>query len=74
MFNIFQQIGNLIDAIFSIIEILIWVVMGLDDVVVLISSALDSLISMLEIFPPTISASLMAVCGGLFVLRIFGRS
>lgn len=74
VFDIFEQIGNVISAIFSIIEMLIWVISGLDDVITLISSALDSLLTMLDIFPVNAASALMAVCGGLFVLRIFGRS
>lgn len=74
MFSIFQQIGNVFSSLITILEVIWWVISGLDDVVVLLNSALNSLIAMLDIFPEAAAQALMGVCGGLFVLRIFGRS
>ncbi len=74
MFDIFSQIGNVFDSLISIIRVLLWVIQGLDDVVVLLTSALNSLLDMLDVFPENAAAALMGVCGGLFILRIFGRS
>lgn len=74
MFSLFSQIGNLVESIVTIIRLLFWVIGGIDDVISLLNTALNSIIDMINIFPEVVGYAFMGVCGGLFVLRIFGRS
>lgn len=74
LFSIFSSIGNMFSSLVTITEVIIWAVTSIDDVISLLTTALNSVISMLGIFPETVANALMGVCGGLFILRILGRS
>lgn len=74
MFSIFQQIGNVFDSLISLIRLAIWIVSGLDEVISLFTSGLNSFLSMLDVFPTGPAEALMGVAGVLFILRILGRS
>jgi len=74
MFSIFSQIGNVFSSMVTIIQVIVWALGGAGQVVGLVSTALSSMVAMLDIFPFEVASCLMGVCGGLFVLRIFGRA
>lgn len=74
MLNLFQQATTMIDSLITFVKVIAWVISGMDDVLEMLVHALDSFTDILAIFPINVGEALMGVCGGLFVLRIFGRS
>lgn len=61
-------------SIRSFIKIVFWWFQGITDLGEMFNAAVGILVDVFDFFPAAVVSSLMAVCGGLLVLRLFGRS
>ena len=71
-------IGDLLTSLWyafrNLFKILWWWICGIFDLADMFNTATTVLVDVFDFFPQAVVASLMAVCGGLLVLRLFGRS
>ena len=65
---------QLIYSIRSFFKIIFWWFSGITDLAANFNAAIGILVDVFDFFPAVVVSSLMAVCGGLLVLRLFGRS
>lgn len=65
---------NLIYSIRSFFKIIFWWIQGIVDLGGMFNVAIGILVDVFDFFPAAVVSSLLAVCGGLLVLRLFGRS
>lgn len=65
---------QLIYSIRSFFKIIFWWISGITDLAGNFNAAIGILVDVFDFFPAVVVSSLMAVCGGLLVLRLFGRS
>lgn len=65
---------NLIYSIRSFFKIIIWWIQGIVDLGEMFNASIGILVDVFDFFPAAVVSSLMAICGGLLVLRLFGRS
>lgn len=65
---------NLIYSIRSFFLIIFWWIRGIVDLGAMFNASIGILVDVFDFFPTAVVSSLMAVCGGLLVLRLFGRS
>lgn len=61
-------------SIRNFFKIIFWWISGIFDLADMFNTATTVLVDVFDFFPKVVVASLMAVCGGLLVLRLFGRS
>lgn len=71
---LFESIGALFHTIGTISDLLTWLVCGLLDMGEMLMESVSVFSTVIKFFPQAVVTSLTAVCGGLVVLRIFGRS
>lgn len=71
-------IGDLLTSLWyavkNIFTIIFWWISGIVNLAGMFNTATTVLVDVFSFFPNVVVASLMAVCGGLLILRIFGRS
>lgn len=65
---------SLLYSVRSFFKIIFWWVRGIVDLGGMFNAAVGILVDVFDFFPTMVVSSLMAVCGGLLVLRLFGRS
>ena len=65
---------NVIFSIRSFFKIIFWWLRGIVDLGEMFNASISILVDVFDFFPAAVVSSLMAVCGGLLVLRLFGRS
>lgn len=65
---------QLVYAIRSFFKIIFWWFNGIHGLASNFNAAIGILVDVFDFFPAVVVSSLMAVCGGLLVLRLFGRS
>lgn len=71
---IIKYIGSLLEAGITGVQYIIWLVGGLVNLGAVMSESTILFREVLEFFPYSVSSTLIAMCGGLIVFRIFGRS
>lgn len=74
MAAIAEFIINLVYSIRSFFKIIFWWIRGIVDLGGMFNASIGILVDVFDFFPVAVVSSLMAVCGGLLVLRLFGRS
>lgn len=65
---------SLIQSVFMIIQFIFWLLGGLVNLGTMMTESINIYAEILQFFPSVITSALVAICGGLVVLRIFGRS
>lgn len=71
---IIKYIGAVLEAAITGVQYIVWLVGGLVNLGSVMSESMNLFREVLEFFPFSVSSTLIAMCGGLIVLRIFGRS
>lgn len=71
---IFAYLESLANACAAGIQYLIWLITGLGNLATVMGESIVILEDVLQFFPGTISSTIIGMCGGLIVFRIFGRS
>ena len=71
---IFAYLESFANAVAAGFHYLIWLISGLGNLATVMTESLNILEDVLGFFPNSITSTLIAMLGGLIVLRIFGRS
>ena len=71
---IFEALGAVVNALLTIGSFGIWLFDGLIWMIGMMVKSVSMFGTVLNIFPAGVVSCITAVCGGLIVLRIFGRS
>lgn len=74
MAAIVESIGTMLNALLNLGDMGLWVFTGILRLASTMDDAISVLTSVLKIFPFEVYTAIVAVFGGLVVLRIFGRS
>ena len=72
--GIIKSITTIVNLIHGFFKIIGWWIMGVVDLGEMFVQSLPVFTDIFSFFPVGVSSALIAVCGGLLVLRIFGRS
>lgn len=71
---IITLISSLIQGIFSIIQMVFWVLEGMHNYGMVLLGSLNILTEVMTILPSVVASAIMAACTVLVTLRIVGRS
>lgn len=72
--GIITAITTIVNLIVGLFKIIGWWLMGIVDLGEMFVQSLPIFTDVFSFFPVHVASALIAVCGGLLVLRIFGRS
>lgn len=71
---IISWLESLVDSIFTGIQFLFWLLGGLVNLGTVMTESINIFSEILQFLPGVVTSTMIAVCGGLVVFRIFGRS
>lgn len=71
---IIAWLESLVQSIFMGIKFLFWMLGGLLNLGTVMTESINIFAEILEFLPSVVTSTMIAVCGGLVVFRIFGRS
>lgn len=74
MAAIFDVILNVFRSLVNLVQVVFWLVEGVHRLAGMMINSISFFGETLDILPTAVASSMIAVCGGLVVLRIFGRS
>lgn len=69
-----EILSTIVNAILTLGDMGIWLAQGLLQIANMMTRAIAVFGSVMRLFPVGIASAVTGVCGGLIVLRIFGRS
>lgn len=71
---IIAWLESLVQSIFMGIKFIFWMLGGLLNLGTVMTESINIFAEILEFLPSVVTSTMIAVCGGLVVFRIFGRS
>lgn len=71
---IISWLESLVQSIFMVIQFVFWLLGGLVNLGTVMMESINIFAEILRFLPATVTSTMVAVCGGLVVFRIFGRS
>lgn len=74
MSAIVDFLSTILNAILTLGDISIWLATGLANIGAMMVKSISVFGTVMRIFPLGVASAVTGVCGGLIVLRIFGRS
>lgn len=69
-----EFLRTLLNAVLTLGDMGVWLAQGLLQIAGMMTSAISVFGSVMRLFPVGVASAVTGVCGGLIVLRIFGRS
>ena len=72
--GVIKGITTIVNFIVALFKIIGWWIMGVVDLGEMFVQAMPIFTDIFSFFPVAVASALIAVCGGLLALRIFGRS
>ena len=69
-----EFLKTLLNAVLTLGDMGVWLAQGLLSIAGMMTEAIAVFGSVMRLFPFGVASAITAVCGGLIVLRIFGRS
>ncbi len=74
MSAIVDFLSTIVNAVLTLGDMGIWLAQGLSSVGAMMMKSISVFGTVMRIFPFGVASAVTGVCGGLIVLRIFGRS
>lgn len=71
---IISWLESLVQSIFMGIQFIFWLLGGLVNLGTVMTESINIFAEILGFLPGVVTSTMVAVCGGLIVFRIFGRS
>ena len=71
---IISWLESLVQSVLSCIKFVFWLLGGLVNLGTVMTESINIFAEILEFLPGIVTSTMIAVCGGLIVFRIFGRS
>lgn len=69
-----EFLSTIVNAILTLGDMGIWLALGLLHIAGMMTKSIAVFGSVMRLFPVGVASAVTGVCGGLIVLRIFGRS
>lgn len=74
MAPIISWLESLVQSVFTGIQFIFWLLSGLVNLGTIMTESINVFGEILRFLPEVVVSAMIAVCGGLIVFRIFGRS